>query len=78
MVDTTFHGYFYLNNAFLRSMPGLQYDNRVHVQTGHTNLSNDLPVNTITNSVNQCIKHSQLCKKLVTRRVRDKEPSRIS
>lgn len=44
-------------------MPGLQYDNRVHVQTGHTNLSNDLHVNTITNSVNQCIKHSQLCKK---------------
>lgn len=44
-------------------MPGLQYDNIVHVQTGHTNVSNDLLVNTITSSVNQCIKHSQLCKK---------------
>lgn len=77
MVNTTFCGYFYLNNAFLRSVPGLQYDNIVHVHTGHTNVINDLLVNTITDSVNQCIKHSQLCKKWVTRRVRDREPSRI-
>ena len=67
IVNTTFHGYFYLNRAFLRSVPGLQYDNivHVHVHTGHTNVSNDLSllVNTITDSVNQCIKHSQLCKK---------------
>ena len=71
-------GYFYLNHSFLRSAPGLQYDNLVHVHTGHTNVSNDLLVNAITDRVNQCIKHSQLCKKRVTRRVRDREPSRIS
>ena len=71
-------GYFYLNHSFLRSVPGLQYDNLVHVHTGHTNVSNDLLVNTITDRVNQCIKHSQLCKKWVTRRVRDREPSRRS
>ena len=58
-------------------MPGLQYDNLVHVHTGHPNVTNDLLVNTITDRVNQCIKHSQLCKKRVTRRVRDREPSRI-
>ena len=56
-------GYFYLNHSFLRSVPGLQYDNLVHVHTGHTNVSNDLLVNTITDRVNHCIKHSQLCKK---------------
>ena len=59
-------------------MPGLQYDNVLHVHTGHTNVSNDLLVNTITDRVNQCIKHSQLCKKRVTWRVRDREPLRIS
>ena len=68
----------YLNHAFLRSVPGLQYDNIVHVYTGHTNVNNDSLVNTITDSVNQCIKRSQLCKKTVTRRVRDREPSRVS
>ena len=35
-------------------------------------------VNTITDSVYQCIKHSQLCKKRVTPRVRDREPTRIN
>ena len=59
-------------------MPGLQYDNVVHVHTGRTNVGNDLLVNTITDRVNQCIKHSQLCKKRVTWRVRDREPLRIS
>ena len=66
MVNTTFHGCLYLNHAFLRSVPGLQYDNIVHVYTGHTNVNNDSLVNTITDSVNQYIKHSQLCKKTVT------------
>ena len=28
-------------------MPGLQYDNLVHVHTGHTNVGYDLLVNTI-------------------------------
>ena len=46
-------GYFYLNHSFLRAVPGLQYDNLVHVHTGHTNVSNDLLVNTITDRVNQ-------------------------
>ena len=78
MVNTTFRGCFYLNHAFLRSVPGLQYDNIVHVYTGHTNVNNDSLVNTITDSVNQCIKRSQLCKKPITRRVRDREPSRVS
>ena len=45
-------GYFYLNHSFLRSVPGLQYDNWVPVHTGHTNVSNDLLVNTITDRVN--------------------------
>ena len=62
----------------MRSVPGLQYDNIVHVYTGHTNVNNDSLVHTITDSVNQCIKRSQLCKKPVTRRVRDREPSRVS
>ena len=56
MVNTTFRGCFYLNHAFLRSVPGLQYDNIVHVYTGHTNVNNDSLVNTITDSVNQSIK----------------------
>ena len=41
-------GYFYLNHSFLRSVPGMQYDNFVHVHTGRTNVSNDLLVNTIS------------------------------
>ena len=68
-----------LNHAcmYLRSVPGLQYDN---IHTGNANVSNDLLVNTVKliDIVNHCIKHSQLCKKRVTRRVRDREPSRIS
>ena len=79
IVNTTVRGYFYLNHAYmyLRSVPGLQYDN---IHTGNTNVSNDLLVNTVklTDIVNDCIKQSQLCKKRVTRRVRDREPSRIS
>ena len=52
MVNTTFRGCFYLNHAFLRSVPGLQYDNIVHVYTaGHTNVNHDSLVNTITDSV---------------------------
>ena len=46
IVNTTVHGYFYLNHAYmyLRSVPGLQYDN---IHTGNTNVSNDLLVNTV-------------------------------
>ncbi len=46
IVNTTVHGYFYLTHAYmyLRSVPGLQYDN---IHTGNTNVSNDLLVNTV-------------------------------
>lgn len=63
--------------CLLNAVLSLQYDNIVHVYTCDTNVDNSL-VSTNSDSVNQCIEHSQLCTKVASRRVRNREPSRVS
>ena len=67
------------SNAFLRAVPAFEYDTCSMITDCDT-IKNDLCVNQV-NVINQFIQqatHSRLCSRKVTRRIRDREPSRIS